>query len=139
MYPSYRLLVRYKLGKQAGMTLLEVMVALLIFAVTGSAILKASGDHLSGLGQIEEITFATWVANNQLTRLQLNPQWPPKNNEKGSQDMAGRTWYWQQRVLKTLDKDLVSVEVQVGLDAQYQGSVTTVTSFIGNPTPSLTL
>ena len=139
MYPSYRLLVRYKLGKQAGMTLLEVMVALLIFAVTGSAILKASGDHLSGLGQIEEITFATWVANNQLTRLQLNPQWPPKNNEKGSQDMAGRTWYWKQRVLKTLDKDLVSVEVQVGLDAQYQGSVTTVTSFIGNPTPSLTL
>jgi len=121
------------------MTLLEVMVALLIFAVTGSAILKASGDHLSGLGQIEEITFATWVANNQLTRLQLNPQWPPKNNEKGSQDMAGRTWYWQQRVLKTLDKDLVSVEVQVGLEAQYQGSVTTVTSFIGNPTPSLTL
>jgi general secretion pathway protein I len=139
MYPSYRALVRHKLSKQAGMTLLEVMVALLIFAVTGSAILKASGDHLSGLGQIEEITFATWVANNQLTRLQLNPQWPPKNNEKGSQEMAGRTWYWQQRVLKTLDKDLVSVEVQVGLDAQYQGSVTTVTSFIGNPTPSTTL
>jgi general secretion pathway protein I len=121
------------------MTLLEVMVALLIFAVTGSAILKASGDHLSGLGQIEEITFATWVANNQLTRLQLSSQWPPKNSEKGSQEMAGRTWYWQQSVLKTLDKDLVSVEVQVGLDPQYQGSVTTVTSFIGNPSPSLTL
>ena len=79
--------------KQQGMTLLEVMVALLIFAVTGSAILKASGDHLSGVRIIQEITFATWVANNRLTALQLEKTWPPKNNAKGSQEMAGSTWY----------------------------------------------
>ena len=50
----------------SGMTLLEVLVALFIFALTGTAIMKAASDHLTGVGQIEDITFATWVANNHL-------------------------------------------------------------------------
>jgi general secretion pathway protein I len=118
------------LHKQNGMTLLEVMVALVIFALTGSAIMKAATEHLSGIGQIEEITFATWVANNRLTQVHMDAGWPPKNNEKGSQDMADRTWYWQQNVSKTNDKDMLSVEVRVSLDPQFEQSITTVTSFV---------
>ena len=116
--------------KQQGMTLLEVMVALLIFAVTGSAILKASGDHLSGVRIIQDITFATWVANNRLTALQLEKTWPPKNNAKGSQEMAGSTWYWSQRVEKTVDEDLMLVEVSVGTEADSKNSVTSVSTFL---------
>lgn len=112
------------------MTLLEVLVALFIFALTGTAIMKAASDHLTGVGQIEDITFATWVANNRLTRLHLDKTWPIKNNKKGEQDMAGRKWYWQQRITKTSDNDMVQVEVSVGLDEQYQESVTSVSTFI---------
>jgi general secretion pathway protein I len=115
---------------QKGMTLLEVMVALVIFALTGSAVMKAASEHLSGIGQIEEITFATWVANNRLTRLHIDTNWPPKNKLKGAQDMADRTWYWQQNVVKTSDKDMFSVEVVVSLDEQFEQSITTVTSFV---------
>lgn len=114
----------------SGMTLLEVLVALFIFALTGTAIMKAASDHLTGVGQIEDITFATWVANNRLTRLHLDKTWPIKNNKKGEQDMAGRKWYWQQRITKTSDNDMVQVEVSVGLDEQYQESVTSVSTFI---------
>ena len=46
-------------SRQRGMTLLEVMVALFIFAMTGGAIMKAASEHLNGVGQIEEITIAT--------------------------------------------------------------------------------
>ncbi|MEC7469939.1 MAG: type II secretion system protein GspI, partial [Pseudomonadota bacterium] len=42
------------------------MVALFIFAVTGTAIMKAASEHLNGVGQIEEVAVATWVANNRL-------------------------------------------------------------------------
>ncbi|MEP2652947.1 MAG: type II secretion system minor pseudopilin GspI, partial [Paraglaciecola sp.] len=49
----------------SGMTLLEVMVALLIFALTATAIMKAASEHLTTVSQIEDITFATWVANNR--------------------------------------------------------------------------
>jgi general secretion pathway protein I len=113
-----------------GMTLLEVLVALFIFALTGTAIMKAASDHLIGVGQIEDITIATWVANNRLTQLHIDNTWPIKNNQKGEQEMARRKWYWQQRVMKTSDADMVQVEVSVGLDLQYKGTVTSVKTFI---------
>lgn len=116
-----------------GMTLIEVMVALAIFAITGVAILKATGDHIGSVGQIEEITFATWVANNQLARSHLDDQWPPQNNQRGSTEMAGRTWFWQQIVTKTNDEDLRSIEVKVGLDPTYSDGITSVVSFVANP------
>ena len=120
--------------KQQGLTLLEVMVALLIFALTGSAILKAAGDHLSSVGQIESVTFANWVASNRLNQLQLETTWPPKNNLKGEMPMAQRTWYWQQNVVKTNDDDLRAVTVKVGLQQDYSDSVTSVTTFVAKPT-----
>lgn len=123
------------LSRQRGLTLLEVMVALLIFALTGSAILKAAGDHLRGVGLIQDMTFATWVANNRLTALQLNKSWPPKNNEKGSQDMAGRTWYWSQRVEKTVDEELLLVEISVSDDPERNSSITSVTSYLAKRSP----
>ncbi|MDP5030411.1 type II secretion system minor pseudopilin GspI [Paraglaciecola sp.] len=116
--------------KQHGLTLLEVMVALLIFAVTGSAILKAAGDHLSGVRLIQDMTFATWVANNRLTALQLEDTWPPKNNAKGSQEMAGTMWYWSQRVEKTTDEDLMLVEVTVATEANSKNSITSVSTYL---------
>jgi general secretion pathway protein I len=118
----------------SGMTLLEVLVALFIFALTGTAIMKAASDHLTGVGQIEDITFATWVANNRLTQLHIDNTWPVKNNQKGEQEMAGRKWYWQQQVIKTNDNDMVQVLVSVGLDQQYQGTVTSASTFIAKQT-----
>lgn len=120
--------------KQSGLTLLEVMVALLIFALTGTAILKAAGEHLSSVGQIESVTFANWVASNRLNQLQIENTWPPKNNLKGSVQMADRTWYWQQTVTKTNDSDLLSVTISVGEDERYSSSVTSVTTFVAKPT-----
>lgn len=119
---------------QRGMTLLEVMVALLIFAMTGTAILKAAGDHLSSVGQVEAVTFANWVASNRLSQLQLDTTWPPKNNVKGNMEMADRTWYWRQSVTKTNDDDLRAVTIYVGEDKEYASSVTSVTTFVAKPT-----
>lgn len=116
-----------------GMTLLEVMVALLIFAITGTAVMKAASEHLFGVGQIEEITFATWVANNRLNVMQREDTWPPKNNLKGEQKMADHTWYWQQRVVKTNDDDLRAIEISVGLDEDYSHSLTSVTTYVAKP------
>ena len=116
-----------------GLTLLEVMIALFIFAVAGTAMMKTASDHINNVGLVEEITLATWVANNQLTRVQLDDQWPPRNNQRGSEEMAGRTWYWQRTVTKTNDEDLRAVEVRVGIDETYADSVTSVTSFVAKP------
>lgn len=120
--------------QQRGLTLLEVMVALFIFAVTGSAILKAAGDHLGGVMIIQDITVATWVANNRLSNLQFENSWPPKNNQKGSEEMAGRTWYWTQTVEKTVDNELLKVEITVSEDEARKNNVTSVATFLAKST-----
>ena len=119
--------------KQGGFTLLEVMVALLIFALTGSAIMKSAAENSRGVGLIEQMTFATWVANNRLTQINFETSWPPKNDEKGSMEMDGRTFYWQQKVTTTSDNDIRSVEIIVSEDEQSNSQVTSVISFVSRP------
>lgn len=118
--------------QQGGFTLLEVMVAMFIFAVAGAAIIKTTSEHINSVGKLEEITFATWVANNQLTRASLLSEktWPPKNKERGSVEMLDRTWYWQQEVQETADADLKAIIITVGSDPEYVGSITSVTTYV---------
>ncbi|MEP2653079.1 MAG: type II secretion system protein GspI, partial [Paraglaciecola sp.] len=68
--------------------------------------------------------------NNRLSQLHIDQTWPVKNNKKGSQEMAGRTWYWQQTVEKTSDSEMVQVDVSVGLDENYKGIVSSAVTFI---------
>ncbi len=131
-----RLLARSSANTQRGMTLIEVMVALLIFGLTGTAVMKATTENLSSVGQLQDITFATFVANNRLAQLHLAQEWPIKNNAKGQMDMANTTWYWQQTVTKTAQKELLQVRVTVSVDAEFRRPITDVVSFFGKPNPS---
>jgi len=131
-----RLLARSSANTQRGMTLIEVMVALLIFGLTGTAVMKATTENLSSVGQLQDITFATFVANNRLAQLHLAQEWPIKNNAKGQMDMANTTWYWQQTVTKTAQKELLQVRVTVSVDTEFRRPITDVVSFFGKPNPS---
>ena len=118
---------------QSGMTLIEVMAALVIFALAGTAVMKSAAEHLSSVTQVEEVTFATWVANNRLNEMKLTSSWPPKNNVRGKMEMADRTWYWQQMVSKTTDDDLRAVEVSVGQDDLYEHFQASVITYVSKP------
>lgn len=122
-------------SSQSGFTLLEVMVALFIFAVTGTAILKTTAEHLNSLGKLEEITFATWIANNRLTQVSVEAQrtWPPKKTQKGEAEMVDRVWYWQQEVIDTPESDLKEIVISVGLDPDFEDEITSVSTYLAKP------
>ena len=122
--------------KQKGLTLLEVMVALFIFAMTATAIMKSATEHLRALGMLERMTFANWVANNELNKLIAEQRWPPQNNRKGSEKMGGTTWYYRHVVTQTQDKELRQVEVLVAEDEQMENITTSLITFISNPSPA---
>lgn len=124
------------LARQRGMTLIEVMVALLIFGLAGTAVMKAATENLTSVSQLQDITLATFVANNRLTQLHLEQEWPIRNNQKGEMQIAEVKWYWQQTVTKTQENDLVQVRISVAVDAEYQQMVTDVVSFFGKPSTS---
>ena len=78
-----------------GMTLLEVMVALAVFAIAGLAVMKSACEHLSALNYLEQKTLATWVVENQLVQQKLENKWPGDSWVEGDEQMAGSTWYWR--------------------------------------------
>jgi general secretion pathway protein I len=129
---------RNKFYRQRGFTLLEIMVAVSIFALAGMAILKASQEHLRSLGAIQEQTFATWVANNQLTEatLKAQVQWPLRKDAKGEVEMGEQIWFWQQDVTATLDDSLFMVTISVATDEAMDNQITSVSTFIARPKPN---
>ncbi|OSN05883.1 type II secretion system protein GspI [Lonsdalea britannica] len=99
--------------KQRGMTLLEVLVALVVFALAGLAILRTTAQQASTLGRLEEKTFAVWIAENQLTALRLEKQWPSTSWTDGSVMFAESTWYWRYRGIDSGNDSVRAVEVEV--------------------------
>lgn len=122
--------------KTKGFTLVEVMVAVAIFAMAGGAVMKAVYENLSAITVLERVTFATWVANNELTRssLETTIKWPLDKQTKGEQEMLGKRWYWQRVVVKTADDALYQVTITVGLDEELKNPITSVTTFMTNQT-----
>lgn len=102
--------------KKAGFTLIEVMLAMAVFAIAGVALLGVADNNYRHISHLEEQMFANWVASNKLVEVSLDKTWPPKNNRKGKVEMAGRTWYWQQKVIKTTNKELRSLVMEVRLN-----------------------
>ncbi len=102
--------------KSRGFTLIEVMLAMAVFAIAGVALLGVADNNYRHISHLEEQMFANWVASNQLVEVSLDKKWPPKNNRKGKVEMAGRTWYWQQKVIKTTNKELRSLVMDVRLN-----------------------
>lgn len=119
-----------KLAKQAGMTLLEVMVALGVFAAAGLAIMNTASEHVRSLSYLQEKTFATWVASNQLVQLKLEKKWPSATWIKGKSEMAGQDWYWQWHGVETGDPAFKALDIQVGQDEDFESYVTEIRTYV---------
>ncbi len=63
-------------GRQRGLTLIEVLVALAIVAVTLATGIKAAGALTGNAQRLTEVTAAQWCADNQLTGLKLAKAFP---------------------------------------------------------------
>ncbi|KZN29976.1 type II secretion system minor pseudopilin GspI [Pseudoalteromonas luteoviolacea] len=120
-------------SKQAGFTLLEVMVAMGICAIAGIAALQATGAHINHMSTIEQQTYAAWVAENQMvmTRAKASGgKWSGKSSDKGDEEFAGHTWYWSQKVEKTEDPQFVKLTIEVFEDERREHSIYDLTTFL---------
>ena len=122
-------------AKQSGFTLLEVMLAMAVFAIAGVALLGVADNNYRHISHLEEQMFANWVASNQLVEVSLDKTWPPKNNRKGKGEMAGRTWYWQQKVIKTNNKELRSIIMEVRLNEDDELVTASLMAFLAQDKP----
>ncbi|WP_435955575.1 type II secretion system minor pseudopilin GspI [Dryocola sp. BD626] len=82
---------------QKGFTLLEVLLALVIFAGASLALISSLNGQMQASSQIQELTMGGWVADNYLAEQQLNPV-SEDGSTKGKTEMAGRSWSWESKV-----------------------------------------
>ncbi|WP_405118481.1 type II secretion system minor pseudopilin GspI [Pseudomonas leptonychotis] len=101
--------------RSAGFTLLEVLVALAIFAMVAASVLTATARSLQTAARLEDKTLAMWIADNRLTELQLAPSPVADGREQGELDFAGRRWQWQSEVQATSEPDMRRVTLWVAL------------------------
>ena len=100
----------------SGFTLLEVMVALVIIAVTLGAIVDSNTSSTRNAGHIKNKTIALLVANNQLVRNQNRKKWPRASQTTGEEVSANQEWYWKQKVTTTDDPLLRRIDINVSLN-----------------------
>lgn len=117
--------------RQRGFTLLELLVALTIFATAGVAIVQSSSNHMRTVWQLEELTIASYVANNQLQQAMLETQWPPRESQQGEVTMANRNWSWRLRANTVPDPDLRELTVAVSLAEQPETVLYQLKTYIG--------
>ncbi|ERU93873.1 TPA: GspI family T2SS minor pseudopilin variant XcpV [Pseudomonas aeruginosa] len=96
-----------------GFTLLEVLVALAIFAMVAASVLSASARSLQNASRLEDKTLAMWIADNRLNELQLEQTPPSSGRNQGELEFAGRRWEWRTQVDSTAEQDMRRVIVWV--------------------------
>ena len=84
-----------------GFTLVEVMVALAIVAMALPALIILVMTQIDGAAHIRNKTYAMWIAENELTRLNLLnnkerfPTFKLSEKDSGKTEMMGLQWQWQ--------------------------------------------
>lgn len=98
--------------KEQGMTLLEVMVALVIFSTAALALMNSVSLNVRFTHGLADSLQASWVAENQLAEAKLSNTPFPDALQTGTEIMGGRSWIWRKQRVKTAENRFAD-EVQV--------------------------
>jgi general secretion pathway protein I len=95
-----------------GFTLLEVLIALAIVAMSVGALLGTVTSSASNVIYLKEKTLAEWVALNRLTELRIDQNMPDKGKRSGNSVMGGSRWVWEEEVIELPVKGLFRIDVR---------------------------
>ena len=96
-----------------GFTLLEVLVALLLMAISLTALVRLSGLEARASADLRDRTLAQWVAANRLAEVRLREGFPDTGRSRGEVALGGQRWRWVQDVQDTDEDSIRRIEVQV--------------------------
>ncbi len=120
---------------QRGFTLIEVLVALLVFGLIATAAAEVGSQYISSYERIRDKTLAGWVADNRINELRLRENLPEISENSDEIEYGPFRWRVTTAVLGTDDPSILRVEVTV---ARFRGNesepppVHTLSAFIGD-------
>lgn len=100
-------------NSQHGFTLVEVVVALAIVAVSFMALYGVIMQMVNATTLMQEKTIASWIAFDQITELRLQTDLPGSAKSNGVTEMAGGTWLYSVELRATGSDTIRQVIVTV--------------------------
>jgi len=113
-----------------GMTLIEVLVALVIIAVALSAAIRSVNASISNTDYLKEKSFAHWVVMNEVAEQQFN-NLSGASNEWKKVEMAEKTWHVNTKVDTTDVKSLLRIETKVFRSRDDESALASAVNFAG--------
>ena len=113
-----------------GMTLIEVLVALVIIAVALSAAIRSVNAGVANTDYLKQKSFAHWVAMNSVAEQQVIVLTGAKN-EWAETELAGRSWHINTKAIVTGDKSILRVETKVYRERNDESALANIISFVG--------
>ncbi|MFP2240799.1 type II secretion system minor pseudopilin GspI [Pseudescherichia vulneris] len=98
-----------------GFTILEVLLAMVIFAAVSMTLISSINGQLSATTAMRDNVFATWVADNVLTTFALANS-SEAETQHGSMLMGGSEWEWTLEVGQSEVEDMTRWQVKVPLE-----------------------
>lgn len=122
------------MNSSRGFTLLEILIALAILAITSLALLSQTRHSVMTRTALHDKTLALWVAEDSMDQLRANREWPGVGTRSERIEMAEREWEVSLEVIDTARADMRRVTVAVKTESQsgeFDKTVIALTSFIG--------
>jgi general secretion pathway protein I len=107
--------IRSERAAAGGFTLLEILVALFVLAIALMATARSLGAATDTTAALRDRALARWVAEDQLTNLEIQRAWPALDVKEGDAEMGGRSFHWSQATTPTPVASMRRVEVSVFL------------------------
>ena len=121
--------------RTAGFTLLEVMIALAVFAVVSAALVRNAAVAVRQTTIIEERSLGIWVAENQLSQMRIQARsdenYPALGTNRYAVNLADRDWEVVVKIAATENADIRRVEVAVSAAQQPDQVVADLAGFLG--------
>ncbi|MDO7196826.1 type II secretion system minor pseudopilin GspI [Acinetobacter pittii] len=108
--------------KSKGFTLLEVMVALAIFAVAAVALTKVAMQYTQSTSNAILRTKAQFVAMNEIALMEINQEWLEGTQSKQITSQ-GETWQIDKSAQSTISPNVQKIDLQISLYDSDKGKV----------------
>jgi general secretion pathway protein I len=96
-----------------GFTLVEVLVALGVAAISLTASLKATSSMVTSNEELRMRLVGTWSAENRMAQIRLEKQWPDIGSTQFSCDQANFKLNCKQKITAMPYKEIRGVELEV--------------------------